>query len=104
MKKDEFMNTNVIVPITFDEVEAEINKLEGEDKLYFDALEIERKFILNLIEVRKEMGLTQSELAKKTGLSQQVVSSIEKCGRRPTLLNLVRYTVGLGLDLNQIFN
>ena len=81
-----------------------VESLSNEEKILLEAKEIEREFIIKLINVRKEKGITQKELAKKTGLTQQVNSTIEQCGRRPTLTNLIRYLIGLDLDINKIFN
>ena len=81
-----------------------VESLSNEEKILLEAKEIEREFIIKLISVRKEKGITQKELAKKTGLTQQVISTIEQCGRRPTLTNLIRYLMGLDLDINKIFN
>ena len=79
-----------------------VESLSNEEKILLEAKE--REFIIKLINVRKEKGITQKELAKKTGLTQQVISTIEQCGRRPTLTNLIRYLIGLDLDINKIFN
>ena len=81
-----------------------VESLSNEEKILLEAKEIEREFIIKLINVRKEKGITQKELAKKTGLTQQVISTIEQCGRRPTLTDLIRYLIGLDLDINKIFN
>ena len=81
-----------------------VESLSNEEKILLEAKEIEREFIIKLINVRKEKGITQKELAKKTGLTQQVISTIEQCGRRPTLTNLIRYLIGLDLYINNIFN
>ena len=81
-----------------------VESLSNEEKILLEAKEIEREFIIKLINVRKEKGITQKELAKKTGLTQQVISTIEQCGRRPTLTNLIRYLIGLDVDINKIFN
>lgn len=81
-----------------------VESLSNEEKILLEAKEIEREFIIKLINVRKEKGITQKELAKKTGLTQQVISTIKQCGRRPTLTNLIRYLIGLDLDINKIFN
>ena len=81
-----------------------VESRSNEEKILLEAKEIEREFIIKLINVRKEKGITQKELAKKTGLTQQVISTIEQCGRRPTLTNLIRYLIGLDLDINKIFN
>ncbi|MGL4914343.1 MAG: helix-turn-helix transcriptional regulator [Romboutsia sp.] len=81
-----------------------VESLSNEEKILLDAKEVEREFIIKLISVRKDKGITQKELAKKTGLTQQVISTIEQCGRRPTLTNLIRYLIGLDLDINKIFN
>ncbi|MFR2529631.1 MAG: helix-turn-helix transcriptional regulator [Clostridium paraputrificum] len=103
MKKDDLKISQFCTPLDLTELEMEIKSLDEESKFFFDSYEIETKFINNLINRRKDMGLTQTELAKKTGLTQQVISNIEKCGRRPTLINLIRYTMGLDLDINDIF-
>lgn len=79
-----------------------VESLSNEEKILLEAKEIEREFIIKLINVRKEKGITQKELAKKTGLTQQVISTIEQCGRRPTLTNLIRYLIGLDLSLIHI--
>lgn len=81
-----------------------VELLSNEEKILLEAKEIEREFIIKLISVRKDKGITQKELARKTGLTQQVISTIEQCGRRPTLTNLIRYLIGLDLDINKIFN
>lgn len=81
-----------------------VESLSNEEKILLEAKEVEREFIIKLISVRKDKGITQKELAKKTGLTQQVISTIEQCGRRPTLTNLIRYLMGLDLDINKIFN
>lgn len=80
-----------------------VESLSNEEKTLLEAKEVEREFIIKLISVRKDKGITQKELAKKTGLTQQVISTIEQCGRRPTLTNLIRYLMGLDLDINKIF-
>ncbi|CEP46417.1 XRE family transcriptional regulator [[Clostridium] sordellii] len=104
MKKENLKNSEVCEPLDLDRLDMEIESFDEESKFFFESYEIEFKFISNLTNRRKEMGLTQKELARKTGLTQQVISNIEKCGRRPTLINLIRYTMGLGLDLNRIFD
>lgn len=101
--KERLKTSNVCIPLDMNELNMEINQLDEESKFLFNSYEIETKFINNLINRRKDMGLTQAELAKKTGLTQQVISNIEKCGRKPTLINLIRYTMGLELDINDIF-
>ena len=103
MEKDNLKNTEACVPLDLSQLDRKIESLDEEGRFFFESYEIEMKFINNLRNKRKEMGLTQKELAIKTGLTQQVISNIEKCGRRPTLINLIRYTMGLGLDLNSIF-
>lgn len=62
------------------------------------------KFIKKLIATRKSNELSQKELAERTGLTQQAISSIEKLDRKPTLLNLIKYLLGLDIDINSIFN
>ena len=95
---------NEHIEIDIESLMKAVESLSNEEKILLEAKEIERAFIIKLISVRKEKGITQKELAKKTGLTQQVISTIEQCGRRPTLTNLIRYLIGLDLDINKIFN
>ena len=95
---------NEHIEIDIESLMKAVESLSNEEKILLEAKEIERAFIIKLISVRKEKGITQQELAKKTGLTQQVISTIEQCGRRPTLTNLIRYLMGLDLDINKIFN
>lgn len=95
---------NEHIEIDIESIMKAAESLSNEEKILLEAKEIERAFIIKLISVRKEKGITQKELAKKTGLTQQVISTIEQCGRRPTLTNLIRYLMGLDLDINKIFN
>ena len=95
---------NEHIEIDIESLMKAVESLSNEEKILLEAKEIEREFIIKLISVRKEKGITQKELAKKTGLTQQVISTIEQCGRRPTLTNLIRYLMGLDLDINKIFN
>ena len=57
---------------------------------------------MGLVRLRKEQKLTQKELAKRTGLTQQVISNVEKMDRKPTLPNLIRYLLGLGININDL--
>ena len=95
---------NEHIEIDIESLMKAVESLSNEEKILLEAKEIERAFIIKLISVRKEKGITQKELAKKTGLTQQVISTIEQCGRRPTLTNLIRYLMGLDLDINKNFN
>ena len=81
---------NEHIEIDIESLMKAVESLSNEEKILLEAKEIERAFIIKLISVRKEKGITQKELAKKTGLTQQVISTIEQCGRRPTLTNLIR--------------
>uniref|UniRef100_UPI0032DB301F helix-turn-helix domain-containing protein n=1 Tax=Clostridium perfringens TaxID=1502 RepID=UPI0032DB301F len=63
----------------------------------------EMRFIKNLVLERKKRGLSQRDLAYKSGLTQQAISSLEKCDRKPTLTNLIKYLLGLGIDINILF-
>lgn len=85
-------------------LELEIQSLDFKGQKTYEAKEVERRFILGLIELRKKLGITQVELAKKTGLTQQVISNIEKMDRRPTLTNLIKYLLGLGIDINDLIS
>ncbi len=91
-------------------METNSNKIVGEiskfnavqNKILYEK-EVEMKFVKNLVKERIKLGLTQKELAFRTGLTQQAISSLEKCDRKPTLTNLIKYLIGLGIDINKIF-
>ena len=95
---------NEHIEIDIESLMKAVESLSNEEKILLEAKEIERAFIIKLISVRKEKGITQKELAKKTGLTQQVISTIEQCGRRPTLTNLIRYLLGLGVNINNLIS
>lgn len=90
--------------LDLDALESEIQDLDFKGKRTYEAKQVERRFIIGLIELRKKSGITQVELAKKTGLTQQVISNIEKMDRRPTLTNLIKYLLGLGIDINDLIS
>lgn len=101
----DFKKSEVCTEFDFNKLKNIIeNELSEEDKLLFKIKRIERDFVKNLIALRKEKGLTQVDIAKRTGLTQQAVSTLEKCDRKPTLPNLIRYLLGLDIDINKIFN
>ncbi len=54
--------------------------------------------------IRKRMGLTLKDVSKRTGLSVSAVSKIENDQASPTYETLLRFTVGLGLDLTSLFS
>lgn len=103
MEWKSFSENSACVKLDSSKLMKEIESLDDDEKILFEAKKNEREFIKNLINRRKSMGLTQTELSRRTGLSQQVISNIEKFGRKPTLTNLIRYLSGLGLDLNSLF-
>lgn len=82
----------------------EKENLDEEEQLLFRVKQIEREFISGLVILRKKQKITQKELAKKTGLTQQVISNIEKMDRKPTLTNLIRYLLGLGINITDLLN
>lgn len=84
------------------ELEEDINNFDECESKLFEAKQIEREFIMGLVRLRKEQKLTQKELAKRTGLTQQVISNVEKMDRKPTLPNLIRYLLGLGININDL--
>lgn len=90
--------------IDFDirELEEDISNFDEYESKLFEAKQIEREFITGLVSLRKEQKLTQKELAKRTGLTQQVISNVEKMDRKPTLPNLIRYLLGLGININDL--
>lgn len=94
----------MIMEIKLDDVLKMIEDLDSEEKKLFNEKEVEMKFIKNLVRERKKKGLSQRDLAYKTGLTQQVISSFEKCDRKPTLPNLIKYLLGLGININKLFD
>lgn len=89
--------------INLEQIDAMINNFDENEKKILKVKTIEMKFIKNLVKERQKRGLSQSELAYRTGLTQQVISSFEKCDRKPTLPNLIKYLNGLGIDINDLF-
>jgi transcriptional regulator with XRE-family HTH domain len=55
-----------------------------------------------LKEERAKSGFSLSLVAQKAGLSRQTVSFIEQELRIPTLDTLLRITIALGIDLEEI--
>lgn len=90
--------------IKLDEIVNIIENFDQEEKIIFKQKSVEMRFIKNLILERKKRGLSQRELAYKSGLTQQAISSLEKCDRKPTLTNLIKYLLGLGIDINILFD
>lgn len=100
----DFKNSGACTKGNADELQNIIGNLNEEEMLLFKIKTIELEFAKNLIRLRKEKGFTQSDMAKRTGLTQQAISTLEKCDRKPTLPNLIRYLLGLDIDINRIFN
>lgn len=80
-----------------------IDNLNNKERFDCKCKEAEMNFIKNLVQFRKDKGISQRDLANLTGLTQQAICSLEKLDRKPTLLNLIKYLSGLGLDINKIF-
>jgi len=100
----DFKNSKECEEFNFKELTTVIDNFDDEEKLLLKIQRTEIEFAKNLIKLRKEKGLTQVEMAKRTGLTQQAVSTLEKCDRKPTLPNLIKYLIGLDLDINKLFN
>nr|WP_312291971.1 helix-turn-helix transcriptional regulator [Clostridium chromiireducens] len=90
--------------LTLEELNLIIGNFDDKRKKVCREEETQITFIKNLIEQRKKKGLSQQELANITGLSQQVISAFEQCDRKPTLPNLIKYLLGLGIDINKLFS
>ena len=90
--------------ISFEEFLNTIEEFTEEEKFLLEVKRIERQFIRNLAQTRKNQGLTQKQLADMTGMSQQLISDIEKSGRKPTLPNIIKYLLGLNINLNELFS
>lgn len=95
---------NTTKQLTMEELDSILNGFTEEQKLICRQEEVQMTFIRNLIRVRKEKGISQQKLAELTGLTQQVVSSFEQCDRKPTLPNLIKYLLGIGIDINKVFD
>lgn len=63
----------------------------------------ESKEVMELLrKIRKDKGISQRDVEAKTGLSQQNVSMFEKCSRKPTIDNFLKYLDGLDIDLKEL--
>lgn len=56
-----------------------------------------------LKEIRKSFGLTLEEVSKKTGLARSTLSKIENEQISPTFQAMQKLTIGLQIDLPQLF-
>lgn len=74
-----------------------------EEKVRNRVNNLNNRFIKNLTNKRKEKGLSQYKLGEICGLTQQEISAIEKGDRHPTLGTLIKYLLGLGIDINKLF-
>ena len=90
--------------LTMEELDLVFNEFTPEQKRICREEEIQMTFIKNLIKARKDKGLSQQNLADITGLTQQVISAFEQCDRKPTLPNLIKYLLGIGIDINKLFD
>lgn len=52
--------------------------------------------------LRKEAGFTQDRLSVRSGLSAAAICKIEKGVNTPTFENLVRLTIALECDINEL--
>lgn len=100
----DFKNSNECEELNFGELASVIDNFDDEENLLLRIQRMEIEFAKNLIKLRKGKGLTQVDMAKKTGLTQQAISALEKCDRKPTLPNLIKYLIGLDIDINRLFN
>lgn len=98
------MSKNVKKAVSEEMIEKSLEEIliTKEEKMLLAAQKIEKDFLKNLVELRKEKKITQDEMVKKTGLSQQQISKLENGTREPTLLTLIRYLLGLDIDINEL--
>ncbi|EGT3944779.1 TPA: helix-turn-helix transcriptional regulator [Clostridioides difficile] len=80
-----------------------LDSFDYQERMLVNAIHVEKDFIQNLVNFRKKQNITQKEIAEKTGLTQQAISGIETGGRKPTLINLIRYLQGIGININDLF-
>ena len=73
------------------------------EKFNQKAERLQEEFLENCKKYRKNKQLTQTDLAKRIGVIQQNISHLECGGRNVTLSNLIKYLLGLGIDINDLF-
>lgn len=73
------------------------------DRFTYKTIDITNNLIDNLSKYRKLQNMTQKELSKITGISTGTISKIENGDSIPTTVTLVKYLLGLGVDINDIF-
>lgn len=54
-------------------------------------------------EIRKTKGLTQEELAERAALTLSYISKIETGRRNPTTTTLYKISLGLDVEIHQLF-
>ena len=54
--------------------------------------------------LREEKRLTQEELAHRAGMHRTYLSDIERGSRNPSLVNIEKLAVGLGITLEELFS
>lgn len=73
-----------------------INDKEVEEVVY--------RFIENIAKTRENKGLVQDTIEEITGIKQQSVSRIEKHKNLPSLTTTVKLLMGLGININSLFD
>lgn len=68
-----------------------------------DIKRVSDRFIQNCVTLREQRMISQYELSDITGISQQNISQFENGKRMFTLPNLIKYLLGLGIDINKLF-
>lgn len=71
-------------------------------KINDEQLRVHDEFIEKLVERRMDLGISQRTLEAKTGLPQKTITEFENKKRNITLPNLIKYTLGLGIDLSRV--
>jgi len=62
------------------------------------------RFAANLRRERKRVGLSQEALAEATELHRTEISLLERAGREPRLVTIVKLARGLGVPLAALIN
>lgn len=89
--------------LTIDDLDSIFKEFTEDQKKICKEEEILIRFRRNLVDLRKYKKVTQEELSKRTGLVQQTISKLETGERKSSLLNLIKYLYGLGIDINILF-
>lgn len=62
----------------------------------------QRRFAKNLREARSEAGVSQAELGERCGLHRTEISLLERAGREPRLVTIVKLAEALEITMGEL--